>query len=287
MPDDVVLNNLEDDVPVPEPVAPVPEPVAVAPADGEDIDPNAVDLKDETRVRGLLAELSRQRGTVRDLKAKAGEVDQLRQAFNEAKPYVEFLRNNPTLMQQRQPEPVQPQQDDPRALEIAKGLDFYTAEGKPDVARGAAHLRLLREEARAIAAETVQPMVQDTTRQRSAANYQSLLQMKNAAGQPLVTEQALRAVWGTQPADLTAQPEVAAWLAMAALGKETWDKSHTKHVPVPPPALETEGSGGNARTRQTISDLEEGIVKERGMTAAKWNEHTKGYQAGRGNVLED
>ena len=279
---------------------PAPAPTVTAPAPAEDeIDPNTVDPKDVDRVRGLLAELSRKRGENRDLKQKAADVDRLRQEVENFRPYAQFLQANPQLMQPRQPEaPAAPKEgtpDDAEALAAAKLYDFYGADGKPDAARGRAHLTLVRQQAEQIAQQMIGPMQQQSQQERAQANWNQAIQAKDADGRP-VDPQALTAVWrqiASEPNGLTvlSDPRGAAFLVAAALGMERMSKKLGGGPVVPPPSqppVVTEASGGRATPRgQTVSELEQDVMSRRKLSQQQYQDLTKGFNRGRSSILED
>lgn len=292
---------LEDDTPEAVPdvspaasVAPVAAALAPAPppAADEEIDPNAVDLKDEARVRGLLAELSRQRGVVRDLKPKAERAAALEQEIAQARPYVDFLRSNPDLLKPRPTTPAADPQADPEAMAAAQLYDFYTPKGEPDLVKGAAHVRMVRQEAQRIAQQTIQPYAQQSAQEKSNFNYHAVLQMKDPQGRTPSPE-AVTQIWRqilSEPNGLaiTADQRAAAFLAMAAFGIDRMThKAPGDPVPRAGPVLETEASGGHPRSRPAMSATEERIAAQRGIKPEKWQELTKGFVAGRSTILED
>lgn len=291
MSDEIPVVSLEDDAPAPVEDTPAQEPAAAAPAEpaavAEEVDPNAVDLKDEGRVRGLLAELSRKRGETRDLKAKAERADQLEAYVNESKPYVDFLRANPDLLKPRTtPEPkADAPTVDPNTLALAKTLDLYDANGQPDVQRAQTIRSLIDTTAKQHAAAAVQPFEQSRAQQASAANFNHALAIKDANGRS-PSKEALTHLWRNMPAEKTADPQVAAMLALTALGYDTLAGKAAIQPPAKP-VLETESSGGAPRNAKPMSELETTIAKERGVPAGKWSDLTKGHNSGRSSVLED
>lgn len=301
MTDDANLTNLEDDGPETPPAAPVAEttpeqtPPVAATTEADEIDPNDADLlKDEGRVKGLLAELARKRAENKELKTKAQRVEEIEQWAQQNRPYVEFIQQNPDfLKRQQQPQPVQEPAkpaDDPDAIEAAKLMDFYTADGKPDTERGRKWLDLQDRRANKAAQAAVQPWEQQTMQERSNQNFYRVLQMQDADGNK-PSEQAVRAVWSQVLQDpgglkITSDPRAATFLALAAIGADRM----TKKAPPQPPAKEpviTEPSGGNTVHAAKLTPLEETIARARGVQPAKWQELTKGYRPGRTNVIEE
>lgn len=290
--DDVIGTNLEDDGPAIEAPAPVAEQPAQeaapdAPVDDRAAEVEAVEVGGQKYVpAGVLKAL---REEARTLKERAAQADQLEAQWRDAQPYVEFLRNNRDLLIQRQqPEPVAPAapQADPDALEAARLMDFYKPDGTPDTDKGARWLALQDKRGERIADARVRPILQQTAQDQASLNFQRALQIKDANGESPSLE-SLQAVWQAMPPDLVADQRVAGVLAATALGLDRMRTPRKATVPVPPPALVTETSGGNPRTRPLLSPLEERIAAERGISATKWAENTRGYQPGKATVLED
>jgi hypothetical protein len=163
-------------------------------------------------------------------------------------------------------------------------LDLYTQDANgqavPDVAKAASILGIVQEVAGQIADSRVLPMVQNTARERSIANYNWALTVKDpVTGKPLQKE-LINEVWKSMPIEATAHPEIAKTLVFAAAGME---RMNQQAVPAPPagPPVVTEGVGGTPRNRPVLSQLEQNVAKERGIDHTKWAENTKGFQSGR------
>lgn len=293
------LINVEDEPAASEPVsevAPAAQTVAEAapPESDADIDINAIDLKDEGRVRGLIGELSRKRAENRTLKTQAERASALETELNQARPYLEFMRNNPQLLQPRQPEPQAPPPPDadPRAVQAARLMDFYTADGKPDVNRGAEWIRLQEDIASGVAQKAMAPTVQQSLQDKAQSNYTMLRNFKLPDGKPL-RQDIVDGIWqaaAREPNGLAtlANPQSVQALALLAIG------AHSLSVPGPtaPPALTppvvTEPVGGRATTPQVrLSGIEERTLKQSNLSPTKYQELTKDFKPGVSNVLED
>jgi hypothetical protein len=103
-------------------------------------------------------------------------------------------------------------------------LDLYTQDANgqavPDVAKAASILGIVQEVAGQIADSRVLPMVQNTARERSIANYNWALTVKDpVTGKPLQKE-LINEVWKSMPIEATAHPEIAKTLVFAAAGME-------------------------------------------------------------------
>lgn len=289
--DDVIGTNLEDDGPALDPPAPVAEPpvqeadAPEAPHEDKPAEVEAVEVAGQRYVP--LAVLKTMRDENRTLKEAAARADQLEARLREIEPYAQFVQNNRDLLIQRQapdPAPAAPAVD-PDALEAARLLDFYKPDGTPDTDKGARWLALQEKRSERIAEARIRPLVQQNQQDQAALNFQRALQMKDPHGNS-PSRETLQSLWQNMTPELVADERVAFFLANTALGMDQM-RSRKATVPVPAPALVTETSGGNPRTRPLLSPLEERIAAERGISQTKWAEHTRGYQAGKPTVLED
>lgn len=282
------LMNLEDDGPVPveETPAPAVEAAPEPPADPDEAD--AVDIGGQKAVP--LAVVKELREKVRHLSAQAQKADQLEAWQRENEPALRFLQNNRELLIQRAaPEPPAPAAPsiDPDAREAALLMDFYKADGTPDDERGAKWLALQERRAGRIAEAQMAPIKARTQMEQASANYQLARQVKDANGET-PSEASLSAIWKQMPPELVADPSVAGVMAALALGLDRLNApKRGPSVPMPPPALVTESSGGHPKARPSLSPLEERIAADRGVSQTKWVENTRGYQPGRAMTLED
>jgi hypothetical protein len=178
---------------------------------------------------------------------------------------------------------------DPDALRAARLMDFYKADGTLDAAKGAEWLALQDERAGRLADERIAPIRQREQAAQSQANFHMAKQTLKAEYGVEPSDEALRAVWQNLGPDLTSDPRVAGIMGILAAGFDTV-RNARKPSPVAPPAsapLLSEPSGGNPRTRPAMSAFEERIAAERGVSASKWQDFTKGYQPGKAMGLED
>lgn len=281
--------NLEDEAP---PVAQADIEPSTPPAElpQEPPEAGAVDVAGEVMVP--LGALKEERAKRQALETKASRVDQLEQYVSANEPMLNLIKQYPDLLRRpADPVPVhQPPAEDPDALEAAKLLDFYTPDGKPDVAKGAAHLALVNRQAQRIADHAVAPMHQQSLQERANQNFQLAMGIKDAGGNP-INPQALRAVWqqvlnSPNGVAILADREAAAFVASAAHGAVSLTSLPTIAPPGRPPVV-TEGSGGGTQRRASISELETKVAGERGRTAGQWSDLTKGHLAGRPNLVEE
>lgn len=282
------LMNVEDETP-PAVVAAVVPPVAVAPPEPPAAEPpeepDAIEVNGQRMVPvGTLIEERKQRQAFQKEAAKVADLE----AFaRDARPYVEFLKANPGLQRQQPVAPVQPPAAvaDPHAELIAKTMDLYTPDGKPDLARGAVMSGLVKTVAREMAQGLIAPIQQESAQTQSARNYQVALSIKDKDGNS-PSPQALTQIWRTMDPRQTADPNVASILALTALGLDRVSGQKTPAVAPLQPLLVTEGPGAVTR-RPALSVLETNIARDRGITETKWAENTKGFASGRPTQLED
>lgn len=278
--------NLEDDR-APATIEPSTPPAELPPAVPEEA--GAVDVAGAVMVP--LGALQEERAKRQALESKASRVDQLEQYVTANEPMLTLIKQYPDLLR-RQAEPVVPvvPAEDPDALEAAQLLDFYTPDGKPDVAKGAKHLALVNRQAQRIATQAVAPMQQQSLQERANANFQLALGIKDGAGNP-INRQALEAVWRQVQSSpngtaILADREAAAFVASAAHGAVSLTMQPGIAAPLRPPVV-TEGSGGGTTRRAPISELETRVAAERGRDAEHWGKLTKGHVAGRPNLVEE
>lgn len=288
------LTNLEDDAATDTPDTPAPAaaaapetPAPAAPPEEErpaEVEAVEVGGQKYVPVGAIKAEREKRQTAEREVQRLAALEAQL----NELRPYAEFVKNNPQLLQPREPAPAQPRAEpeaDQSLVALATALDLYTTDAKPDLKRAQTIKGLIDATAQQHAAAAVQPIRNYTAEQQSAINFQRALQVQDADGHK-PTEASLRAVWGSMPAADTADPRVAGILAMTALGMDRLTRKSPPQAPPLPPVV-TEASGGHPQARPLLSDLEAKAAKERGLTQKAWAERTANYQRGVSNTLED
>ena len=280
--------ELDPDQPAPPSAAPsaappTPDTPPVAPPPDEE-HPESVDVAGKKFVP--VAVLIGERKQRQAFQEKAARVDELEQFAREAKPYVEFLKANPDLLKPKESAPPASATPpaDPQAELLAKTLDLYTADGKPDISRANTMRTLIAQTAQQIAQQTVAPYQERSAQEQSARNFHVALSVKDASGRS-PSPQALAQIWRTIPAAQTADPNVASILALTALGLDSVNSKAPPSAPEHAPIV-TEGIAGTHR-RPSLSALEKTIAANRGISEEKWAEHTKDFTRGRPQTLED
>jgi hypothetical protein len=283
------------DLETPDPVTP-PEPVAAAeppPAPDPPADPAEADAIEMpggkfVPLSAVLAE--REKG--KSYREKAELYDQTAQYVHQVKPYIDFLQANPDLMTRqttthREPVPTE-QPVDEQAEYVAKMLDLYTTDGKPDVRRAQMLRQFIDDAADAKAEARTKPMQESSLRERSGHNYQRALLTKAPDGRAPKRE-VLDALWARTDPSITATEEGASAVVATALGLSLLHGAAGLPTaqPAATPALVTETPGSRTPNRPSLSPLDEKIMGIRNRSADDWGKLTRTFTAGRPNVLED
>lgn len=295
MSEEVIGTNLEDDGPaaLPEETAAVPETPEAPAEEAQPAEVEAVEVagKKYVPLGGIIAERKGRQEAEKTAKELQARLQQLESQYGQIAPYAEFLKNNPQLLNPKQPEPqVHEPQDDPDLVELAQTLELYDPQtGKPDVKKAEKILNVQRREAERIAAQQVQPFQQQQIQAQVAQNYAMAVNAKTPDGEPL-NRQVFDDLWRQAAAEpggmkTLSDPRSVMALVLMASGAARWTQQ--PKAPAPPPPLETEASGGNPRMRPSLSALEERIAADRGVAPSKWAERTSRFQRGASNALED
>lgn len=283
------------DLEAPDPVeAPPQETAAETPPDPSEQEPEGTtDVGGQKHVP--LSHLIEARREKQAFKQKAEQYDSMVAYVNEAKPYIEFLRNNPNLLtrtqEQTQPTPVTTTQpSDEKAEQLARTLDLYTSDGKPDVKRAQTIRQMVKDEATEQADAKVKPLQESTIRERAGFMYQRALATPLPNGQKL-DKGKFDAIWSRAPLAQLATEEGAAFILASAVGFDVLSGNlkagtQTTTQPLPPP-LHTESPGNRTPQAQRVSGLEERIAKTRGVSLKQHSELVKGFTAQQTNTLED
>lgn len=280
--------NVED--PVPEPVAADPEPIA-APADPDEAD--AVELPAGKHVP--LSALRSVREENKTLKAQAAEAAQLKQQVANLQGQVSsFQQISQTLS--HAPAQAAPTGADPELVEIARSLDYLNTDGSPNLERAAAHQKIIQKQARAMAEQMVGPLALNQYQDREQRNWTAATQEKLPNGEA-IDPQLLTTAWvevkRANPA-MVADPKITRAIVNQVMAEQMRQMPASRFTQTQPPGappLRTEPVGNApARTAKPITELERDVLKNRSgksIDDKAYAELTKGFVAGRTNVLED
>lgn len=282
--------SLEDDpAPVVDPPAPVADPPP--PPNPEDADPEGVVVNQGGEKLVPLSALVAQRQAARDAKAeaaalrpKAEQAEKIAQEWQNVQPIIQ------RAMQQQQQAPPPPKPAGPlsadEALEYAKDLDLYTPEGKPDVDRAQRLAGRQQSIAEKQAQQYVAPLLQHTAQGQSRSNFEQAANFKDAHGH-VIDRAILETVWNAVPAEMSAQPQIAAVLYRQALAETVLaGKYKGASPPPPPPPVHTEGVGGGTPAPQTLTNVDHLFRQASDMTEKQFTTIREKYQPGRTNSLE-
>lgn len=291
------LAPIEETVEQPPQEQPTAEAAAVDPAQPPPDEPDPSEGLSEVaeQVSALKAALTQARGQLRDLKPLAQRTQQVEAELNSIKPYAEFVKNNPHLLQpQAPPAPVAPPDPstDPQLVSYAKRFDLYTGDGKPDVERAKAILddnrKIAREEAQALVA----PLEQQTYEQKAAANLTQVMAFKDGDGnvlQPVYIEEAVKSLaQGTDKAQLVkmlADPRVAKVIGVTALGLQAMATKKPAAVAQPGEALHVETAGGRGPD-YTMGDADKRVAKIARVSEKDWTAMNKNFNPNGPNSFE-
>jgi len=278
--------NLEDDGVQPPAPSPTPEPVAEPPPEPAP-EPAEPDVEVEGQKYVPLAALKAEREKARqEAESLKQQVQTIASQLQAQQGFVDFVKNHPNLIQPQAAPPAEPTQN-PMAVEMAQRLALFKPDGTLDVDAGSRTITMFEQLAEQTAQKYVAPLQQSRDQQASMANFQRMAAtVKDADGHP-VNQQALQTLWSQLSPSETAKPEVAAFLALTALGLDRAANKSLRSPEAPPPVVMTEASGGLTSARPVVSDLGRSIAADRGRTEKQWAENMKGFTAKRPSKLED
>lgn len=283
--------SLEDDLApiaadsVTNPPAPVADPPAVNP---EDAEPDGTIVNPGGEKLVPLSALAEARKATREAKA---EVAALRPKAEQAeKIAAEWQAVQPMIqraLQQQTPPPAAPagplSADD--AIEYAKDLDLYTADGKPDVERAQRFAGRQQSIAEKQAQQYVAPLILHTAQGQSRSNFEQAAAFKDQHGHQ-IDRGILETVWNAVPAEMSAQPQIAAVLYRQALAESVLAGKYKGAPPAPPaPPVHTESLGGGAAP-QTLTSVDHQFRAASDLSEKQFTAIREKYQPGRTNSLE-
>lgn len=235
----------------------------------------------ESKLAAVTAELEPAR-------QKAQKYDEAAQYLQQAQPIIEALRARPDLvaMAKNPPPKVEPKGplSDDQALEHAKALDLYKADGTPDTDRAQNVAKMYAGIAEQKTQQAIAPFQQNQALQQSHQNKNYILSLKDAAGNALVDPTALNTVWKDVPAELSSRPEVANLLYLTALGLQTQSGKGPKGQQAAP--LHTESLGGGKPGPETLTKSDEAFMRASSMPQKEFVATRASYKEGQTNSLE-
>lgn len=290
------LEESNDPPPPVETPAPAPEVAAAAvepPANPEDAEPEGTIVNPGGEKLVPLSALAAARQKTREvneqlaaLKPKAELGEKAWQEWQAAQPLLERARQAANAPPPPPPKPAGPLTPD-EALEYAKDLDLYKVDGTPDVDRAQRLATKQQLIAQKQAQQYVQPLIQHTAQGQSRTNLETAAAFKDANGH-VVDRSILEGVWNSVPAEMSAQPQIAAVLYRQALAEMVLAGKYKGAVPPPPPPapVHTESVGGANPPAQALTSIDHAFRSASDLSEKQFTAIAGKYQPGRTNSLE-
>ena len=270
------------------------EPQAAPEPQEEDI-PEAVEVQPGVRVVpvGVVQAL---RAELKALKPQAQRSVALERELGENRAVVEFIKSNPHLMQtpqvpaQAAPDPA----DDPGLVDLARTLDLYTQDGKPDTGRAAKIQAFSDSRAHAVAQQAIAPMQEATHEQQAAAHVQQIMTTTKVGGKPLdpqYLKTAIQTITASVPkADamrILADPNVAGVVRRVAQGLQAEAMGQDPPVVAAPAAapLYRESPGGGS-DQIVLSENSKRLARSAGISEKHYVDRARKFVPNKSNVLE-
>lgn len=236
----------------------------------------AAKRQEATTAKAALAE---KEALIASLQEKATKYDQVAGEWQAVQPLIQQLKNG-----QQPPQAPQAPQVNEQALNYAKYLDLYKADGTPDVDRAQRIMDLNAAQARETAQQMVQPLYQHSAQQQSALLRERVA--SQAAPNGIVVDRAiLDQIWSMVPAEMSARPEVAAMLWRQALADTVLSGKYKAPVTAPPPPVQTESLGGSAPVRE-LSQVDRNMIQAAQIKPSEYEKTAANYKPGASNSLE-
>jgi hypothetical protein len=232
-------------------------------------------------LEALLAERAKAKN---DREQLEGQLQQVQGYLQQLAPHLAYLQAHPNLLSEPPP-PSVAEEPDPELAEFARTLDLYTADAKPDVKRAEKMLRVVGKRLEPVVQQAIAPVAQVAATQKSEANFQRALAVRDPAGRAPNPE-TLKQMWQAMPPAYTADERIAAVVAYAAMG---YDRVHGAPPAIAPSTepVVTEAVGSPPSPRAPLSEFERRIAAGRNLDETKWGQLTTGYTRGKPSVVED
>lgn len=206
---------------------------------------------------------------IQQLQEKANRFDEASQYLDQAKPIIEQIKANPDLVRlaknpPKVEEPLGPLSPE-EAVEMAKDLDLYKADGSPDTARAQKIAKRQESLAERKAQQYVAPFHQQNAIQQSAHMRNLVLSQKDEQGNAKFDPQAVDAVWKLVSPEESAKPEIANALAIFSLGLMAQKGTLPKQTPAAAP-IHTESVGGGGKGAPALTAVGERMQAASGLS---------------------
>jgi hypothetical protein len=235
-------------------------------ADGSDVVPVGTIIEQRKQLKAL-------KKANAELSAKMKWAEGVEQRLQEVTPTLDLIRQNPKIVElaqqgtrPSQPATLQPE-DDGEAQQWAQENGLITATGELDVARARRQLDFFDRRAAAQAERAAAPLRQSAAQQISAQHKQQAKGVTLSDGTKFATDESIEQAFSILPAELTADPKVAAIIPLIAAGLDRAKGKGVTRAQVPEygEPLVTESPAGR-RGPQPISQELQHILTRTGVS---------------------
>jgi hypothetical protein len=218
-----------------------------------------------------------------------GRITRLEGDIAQFTPIADAIRRRPDLMAealgQTQPSTRQStagregEVSDATAREIAEQYELFDQQGQPDLSRGRRAALQMRDMVRSMVDESVRPLRNATIADKAASNKATLAAYVKQGD---ITQRSAEAVLGMVPDELLADPKVMSVLYYTALGIDAAQGKAGKRAAAgetgreaPSSPIHTESGGRRPGAGAVLSDFEETVAKNRGMSTQQYRDALK------------
>lgn len=195
---------------------------------------------------------------VAPLNEKLKELDALKQAVNELRPYADFIKQNPHVLQQQQPKQAETDDiPDEQAATYARRYELFDpTSGQPDIKRAKAIMADNRREQAAIAQQAAQEAVGPLRQQTAvSAQRENFIQaIKRVEGDEIVTPEIIAQQFAELGPEMTQHPEVAQVALERAIGRAYLQRRGSGKPAAPRAPVISEQAGGRASTPVSLTE---------------------------------
>lgn len=283
-----------EDPAAPAAVADEAAPEAVETAE-RDVDADTLEIPDHTQdggkaryvpasaLAGARAELKTIKADLETAKAGSAKASQLEQQIAQLQGQIQQLTPYVQAYQAAVQTQTQPAEDDTEAVELAKDMDLYLADGQPDVTKAKRILARIDKRSKAQVDEGVAPIHQMTTQQRSNYNLQRAL--NTVIQGETIDPTVLKAAWGRVNMNVTADEEQAKHLVMWAYGAAKAEgktkavkaatTTGTPKADLPDPIFSEKAGGKDTPNDLTMNEVEKKAAKDMGLSEKEYLESAR------------
>jgi hypothetical protein len=257
--------------------------VAEKNARGEDVAPVSAVLKYKGESKAAKAEVAR-------LTAEIGKLQGVQQALEQYSPILERIRQDPSIMERARQPQQQPAEDDVEAIQLAEDMGLLAADSSLDVKRARKMLDFLDRRNDRRIDQRVAPLANTTAAQIAESHRQRATTLRKKDGSLAASEESINQVYGMLPAELLANPSVAALMPIMAAGLDamTGRKPAAQAVREYDEPFFSEAAGGGRGPRSVLTDDDKAFAQKLGLDGKTYEKQVQQMQTNgrRGVALE-